>query len=521
MEEKKFEQLNSLYKSLKVLDEDILSKFNCAEINDEEYFSYAIHNDLVSNALNVLVNYLSGNIESVGVANSCRMILEALTILEMNKAGDISVLQKSIYRYSYSYVDLDNYKIVMTGEQQKGKNYQETLSDREKCAGYILQHFGCKYEDIQKRGNGVDDPCFYLKKNLKEKIKFSKLIEKYFSQEKAFARMYEFFSIIIHPRCELNLAKETVVMILQQRYVDAMLALVKNYLSNEKMLFAPPNTNDFNADFLNNPILVNNVHNIKEMEQAFDCAIRELCFLPDQTNMFSWFYLEKSKHLVLDMLTSLSLGYIEHVIAIFKPFIEMFSIFYIINTKDLQEYKCLANAYWCTSKMQFIDYIKKIEVQISDQEYKNEMKELYEQYYKKKYKIHSFEKFYEKCMHNSLYFLDNSKKSFNKFVREATDSLFPDDLQRKTYMFLYKISNDMAHASGYSFNATADFVRVTSFRVVHASIQLIINYLIHAALTVREYDMDVNVKEIIDAMKVIMLCQEEEIQKIYEKTDLK
>ena len=102
MEQEKFEKLNNLYKSLKRLDSDILAKFNCAEITDEDYFFYGIHNDIVSNALNILVNYLTGNIESAGVDNSCRMILEALTILAMDESGDIETVQKSIYRYSYA-----------------------------------------------------------------------------------------------------------------------------------------------------------------------------------------------------------------------------------------------------------------------------------------------------------------------------------------------------------------------------------------------------------------------------------
>ena len=117
MEESKYLKLNNLYKSLKQIDLDILAKFNRPEISDTDYFLYGIQNEIVSNTLNILVNYLIGNIESAGVGNSCRIILEALTISSMNNNGDITETQKSIYRYSYAYVDLANFKSMTTKEQ--------------------------------------------------------------------------------------------------------------------------------------------------------------------------------------------------------------------------------------------------------------------------------------------------------------------------------------------------------------------------------------------------------------------
>lgn len=183
MEESKFVWLNNLYKSLKKLDLDILSKFNCAEISDDDYFYYGIYNEIVSNSINILVNYLTGNIESAGVDNSCRMILEALIILAMDESGDISSVQKSIYRYSYAYVDLENFKLVTTKEQLQEERFKVIKADRNKCAKYIKKHFGCEYEDILRQNTGVDDPCFYLKKDLKDNIIFAKLIKKYFPSE--------------------------------------------------------------------------------------------------------------------------------------------------------------------------------------------------------------------------------------------------------------------------------------------------------------------------------------------------
>ena len=228
MEQEKFEKLNNLYKSLKRLDLDILAKFNRAEISDEDYFFYGIHNDIVSNALNILVNYLTGNIESAGVDNSCRMILEALTILAMDESGDIEAVQKSIYRYSYAYVDIENFKLVTTKEQFQEDNFKAIKNDRNKCARYIKKHFGCDYEDIQKQDSGVDDPCFYLKKNIKDKVVFAKLIKKYFPTDSSIGNLYEFFSIIVHPRCEMYPDPQKATMEPHQFIEDNNLDILSN-----------------------------------------------------------------------------------------------------------------------------------------------------------------------------------------------------------------------------------------------------------------------------------------------------
>ena len=93
--------INNLYKVLRKHDIEILKHYNCAEVSDNEYFFYGINSDIISNALNILTNYLSGNIESAGVDLSARVILEAMVILKMDGNGDISENQKKIYRYIF------------------------------------------------------------------------------------------------------------------------------------------------------------------------------------------------------------------------------------------------------------------------------------------------------------------------------------------------------------------------------------------------------------------------------------
>lgn len=520
MDKVKFIKLNNLYKSLKRLDLDILEKFNCAEITDEDYFSYAIQNDIVSNTLNILVNYLAGNIESVGVDNSCRIILEALTIFEINSKGDISQIQKSIYRYSYAYVDLANFRLMTTKEQLQEERFKDIRADRNKCANYIKKHFGCEYEDIIKQENGSDDPCFFLKKNLKDKIAFAKLIDKYFPKNMDVGQLYEFFSIIVHPRCELDPEAEKATMEVHQTFVDDVLDFVANFLAINNLLPTSDGGNDFNKDFFYNPLLAVNVHNIKEMEFAFNLSIINICNLIDGFDWFSWFFLEKTKYLVLDMMTSLSLGYKEHVIASFKPFIELFSIFCNINKHgDLTEFEYLKRSYWISSRMQINEHLKKYNIPASNRNYMEELQSLYEEYYAARYKVDAFSKFYDKYTHNSLYFLDNSKKSFSKFVREAIEWIAMNEIQNKEFMTLYKISKDMAHASGYSFNATIDLVQVTSHQVMRATFYVVYYFVCSVTDTLKEHNINVNLSEIKYALEMHMQIQNDAINKIYQKQD--
>ncbi len=109
LEQLKEFDINNLYKVLKKIDVDTLKHYNDSSIPDVDYFSYAIKNDIISNALNIVINYLFGNIESCGVDMSCRTIIEALMILKIDEHNEISDIQKKIYRYSYTYVDISNF----------------------------------------------------------------------------------------------------------------------------------------------------------------------------------------------------------------------------------------------------------------------------------------------------------------------------------------------------------------------------------------------------------------------------
>ena len=324
MENETFEFLQYLYKVLKKHDIEILKHFCDDSISDSDYFFYGINSDIISNSLNILTNYLSGNIQSAGVDNSCRSIIEAFVILLMDADGKISEVQKTIYRYLYAYVDIDNFHSFLNDIDKDDIRIKTIYDDKEKAKDAIIKHFNCEEKHLKNRKIGIDDPCFYLKSRLKDNIKFSKLLELYPINDEKQIKMYEFFSIFIHPRCEMNINVENIIMHVRNLYVDTVLKIVYEYLKNCGLLIDEKENNDisdFNQDFFNNPLLQNNVVYVKNIEIIFNMLIDKLCKLKEGEDLFTWHFLEKSKYLFIDMIISVSLGYIEHVITCFKSFV--------------------------------------------------------------------------------------------------------------------------------------------------------------------------------------------------------
>ena len=144
--------INNLYKVLRRYDVEVLKHYNCDEVSDNDYFYYGISSDVISNALNIITNYLSGNIESAGVDLSARTILEAMVILKMYSNGDITDNQKKIYRYLYAYVDSDNFHSLMKDMPDEENDIIKRLEfDKEKAKVAMLEHFNCNEKDLKDR----------------------------------------------------------------------------------------------------------------------------------------------------------------------------------------------------------------------------------------------------------------------------------------------------------------------------------------------------------------------------------
>ena len=512
--------INNLYKVLRKHDVEILKHYNCDEISDNDYFFYGINSDIVSNSLNILTNYLSGNIESAGVDLSARAIIEAMVILKMDGSGDISDNQKKIYRYQYAYVDDDNFHSIMK-EMPEGFEHENIVrlkADKDKAKQAMVEHFNCSERDLKDRKISIDDPCFYLKQNLHDDIRFSKLLEKYPLGDGSEVHAYEFFSMFIHPRCEMNPEAQEALISVRKLYVDQVLNFVFEYLKACNLLDYDESASDFNDEFFYNPLLANNVHNIKEMEKLIHLIKNQVCNLPSGYDAFTWQFLERVRYLVIDMMTSLSLGYREHVIACFKSFVEEYSIFYAIGSVESQEdFEYIKKAYWITSRIQLDAHFQKLGLEGTSTP-EEEIKDIYDNYYKDKYKMNNYQSFYWELRRNSLFFLAKEKKSFNKYVRTLIEDVFVNnEAESKDVMTLYRISKDMSHASGYNFNATIGMVDMSAQKVLLYTYKLMIHFVLSASNSLSEHNIKTYITDIIAFLKALSSMHADAIDKILEE----
>ena len=73
----------------------------------------------------------------------------------------------------------------------------------------------------------------------------------------------------------------------------------------------------------------------------------------------------------------------------------------------------------------------------------------------------------------------------------------------------------MNHASGYNFNATNDMVMVNAHKVLFYSYQLIIRFVLNAALTVEDHGIKRDVKPIVDFLKGLISIHQDRIVELY------
>lgn len=84
-------------------------------------------------------------------------------------------------------------------------------------------------------------------------------------------------------------------------------------------------------------------------------------------------------------------------------------------------------------------------------------------------------------------------------------------------MTLYKISKDMSHASGYSFNATVDLVRVVCHKVLYTTLYIMREFLFRGIETVKESDKIGTLRLIIESLNIHLQIQLDAIDEIFKK----
>lgn len=467
---------DDFYKTLREHDKSILEHFNDENVGDDDYFFYGINSDIMSNALSILINRLSNNSESIGIDNNCRAIIEAFVILKMDAEGKISLNQKKLYRYQYALVDYDNFKKALNDYEKEHDNFKELQDSREKAIQIAVEHFGCERNELKVAS---DDPTFYLKSKINEKINFSYLLEKYPIFDEKSIKIYEFFSLFAHPRFEKDLQVEKSYSAIRRVYVEKVLNYVFEYLANAKLLIKDDSLKTFNNDFWLNPVLKNNVSNVELLHKTFVLSETLLSKFDNVWDSFTWFYLEKMRYLTIDMHIAVSLGYNEQVCSKLKSFIEYSAIFNaVIKSNSVDDLRNTKLGYCYSSRLQIEEYLSDIGLKDQTMVDKDLLKSLFEKYYKEKYNINSFDEFEHNLRNNSLYFISNNVKSYNAFCNALIDDVFKEPKLNSFVKNIHRISKDMNHASGYSFNSSEGIWLSVAHRSLVVVYQILI-YFIH------------------------------------------
>ncbi len=224
--------LSRLYKAAKKHDADILKHFNDENLSDRNYFIYAINDDIMSNVISIILNLSLDNIESAGVDNSCRAIIEAMALLAVFNANKISDLQLKIFRCSYALVEIDNFKTILN--ITKLPIPKQIEEDRDRALNLFAEQFKMSREELDSLIKNRDpkkrlflyDPLSFLMRTPKTKISYERLIKQYHPEGETLAKIYTFFSIFDHPRYEENIELELSIQEIKKTYVYMVINLV-------------------------------------------------------------------------------------------------------------------------------------------------------------------------------------------------------------------------------------------------------------------------------------------------------
>ena len=518
--------LEVLYKSLKKHDAEILKNFNHEEISDDLYFINAINSDIMSNGLGIVTNLLYGNADSIGIDQNCRSILEAFVILRMRAEKAIGEDQLKLYRYQYALVERDNFSARISDEEKRNsEEWKHLEGDCNIAKDLLCKIYGITSADLHelyrpKKGRAkisLDDPNLYLKSKPTDDINFVNLMEKYPVLGSETKNIYCFFSLFIHPRFEKNASLERSFMELRQRNIDVVLNYLCNYLAETKLLVLDDSVTGFKEDFQENPILYNNRHNTQQIDVAFHYLATQLCLFKEGTDMFTFMFLGQLRGLMIDFAIAESLSYREHIVGKFKPFMEYCAVSFLLNSVESEaEFRAKKLAFCYSSRLQVIEYLKKVVNVQEEDSTKEEVRRVYDDYYKDAYQV-DFDTFYHRLVANSLYFISSEKKkSYNAIVNTAIEKLIPPkDIDLAKH--LYKLSKDMSHASGYNFNSTVGIADFYCRLAIAEAWQMIIEYLLYAGETLEEHGHHVDIKPVIDMFSTMRDVEYEEAMKERQK----
>ena len=123
MSDKKTISIDDVYRSLRVHDKEILKHFNDEKLSDHMYLFYSINSDIISNALSLIIAIQTNNINSIGVDNNCRAIIEAMSAacpcIVSNAGGNPELIDSNFIFKKKNVSELAELILNMSREKMK------------------------------------------------------------------------------------------------------------------------------------------------------------------------------------------------------------------------------------------------------------------------------------------------------------------------------------------------------------------------------------------------------------------
>ena len=111
--------------------------------------------------------------------------------------------------------------------------------------------------------------------------------------------------------------------------------------------------------------------------------------------------------------------------------VEEDSVFFAVGSAESkEEFDYLKKAYLISSRLQIDAHFERMGVK-NKLVAEKELQDLHDNFFTQRYDLDNYKKFYWELKHNSLYFLEKGKKSFNKYVRALLEDTFSEGASKE------------------------------------------------------------------------------------------
>ena len=443
------ETLTKIYSKLKFMDHSNRSYFDNDKMSNVNYLYLALHEDLVSHGLAVLINYFHDNLDSPSVDLNIRSILETLALLTYIETNPLDDFQYDLFRKHHVLVEMANREKLMR-HLAKDDDFKTDELLRTEIISSIAKYFSTTGEEVEKMID-KNDPLFIFNGDRKEDFRFSSLIRKQLGED--YFQYYQFLSIITHPHSFG--ANKTKIFDLRNIIVEGVLRLLNHHidgldLSDVEITIISP------LDEVEGPIrkmvyegIQTKIDSLKEILEEMGKLPKGFAFTSCENDFVNYLI-----SIVKDMDLCELYGFNEQVTAKFKTFAEFSAILTRFAQSDSRkEWVMVQNAFQFSSIIQSQLVINKI-YGYKDSIDEELIKYYFHNYYQEAYKI-DYATFKTQFIYNSLYSINkNATKNYKNLVKISNDWLETDQTRRDINSFLYSVSLDLGHGGGYLFSSS-------------------------------------------------------------------